>query len=88
MIIPTKHIRLSESLFGLGGCLLRYLKEPKTVDQLWTVYSKKINNSRQFPAYHGIEDVVLALNLLYMIGAVDINEKGEIYNAAAGTKSK
>ena len=41
MILPSKHISLSESLLGLAG-------------------------------------VILAINLLYLIGAIDINTKGEI----------
>jgi len=88
MILPTKHIKLSESLVGLGAYLLKYLDKPKTVDQLWTIFSKKINNTKKFPAYHNFDDVVLALNLLFMIGAVDINDKGEIYNASTGTQGK
>ena len=79
MILPTKHIRISESLIGLGGYLLKYFKVPITVDQLWLKYEKANNNS--FPAYHNFDNVVLALNLLFLMGIVDINEKGELYNA-------
>jgi len=82
MILPSKHIRLAESLLGLGGYLLKYLKdEPQTVDQLWFKVSKQ-NNSKKSFAYHGFDNVILALNYLYMIGAVDINSEGEILNAA------
>ncbi|MFW6046603.1 MAG: ABC-three component system middle component 6 [Candidatus Woesearchaeota archaeon] len=77
MILPTKHIRISDSLFGLGGYLLNLLNEPMTVDTLWRKYSKK--NNKKFPAYHSFDNVVLALNLLFMIGIINVNDKGELY---------
>ena len=79
MILPTKHIRISESLIGLGGYLLKFLKEPVTIDQLWIKY-ENVNN-KKFPAYHNFDNVVLALNLLFIMGILEINEKGELYNA-------
>ena len=35
MILPSKHIRLSESLLGLGAVLLDFLNAPMTIDELW-----------------------------------------------------
>ena len=36
MILPSKHISLSESLLGLAGILLTFLaKRPYTLDELW-----------------------------------------------------
>ncbi|WP_394351176.1 ABC-three component system middle component 6 [Draconibacterium mangrovi] len=77
MILPSKHISLSESLLGLGGILLGYLKIPQSVDELWHKYSK-INNSKRYPAYHDFDNLILALNYLYLIGAIDIDEKGKL----------
>ena len=78
MILPTKHISLSESLVGLSGVLLTFLsKAHYTLDGLWREYSK-INKTAEYPAYHDFDNVVLAVNLLYVIGVVDVNEKGEI----------
>ena len=79
MILPTKHIRISESLIGLGGYLVKFLKEPMSVDNLWIKFSKV--NNKKFPAYHNFDNVVLSLNLLFIMGIVDINEKGELYHA-------
>lgn len=81
MILPTKHISLSESIFGLGGILLKNLNTPKTIDELWNIFSNKYNEKPSFPAYHNFDNVVLAVNLLYAIGAIEITDKGEIYNA-------
>lgn len=80
MILPTKHIKISESLIGLSGYLLNFLKNPMTVDELWLEFSK-INN-RKFPAYHTFDNVILSLDLLFLIGIIDINDKGELYNVS------
>ena len=77
MLMPSKHIKLSESLFGLGGMLLKLLKEPLTVDELWHKYSK-INNSKTFPAYHNFDNMVLAIGYLYTINAIELNEQGKL----------
>ena len=81
MILPSKHISLSESLLGLGGVLLQIIaKRHCTLEYIWQEYSK-INNKREiFPAYHSFDNVVLAVDLLFMIGAVNINHEGEIYS--------
>jgi len=79
MILPTKHIRISESLMGLGGFLVKLLSEPMTIDKLWIKYSK--NNDKRFPAYHNFDNLVLSVNLLYIMGIIEINDKGELYHA-------
>lgn len=79
MILPTKHIRISESLIGLGGFLIKLLNEPMTIDKLWIKFSKY--NNKKLPAYHNFDNLVLSINLLYMMGIVEINEKGELYHA-------
>lgn len=35
MILPTKHIRVADSLLGIGGYVLSILDEPKTLDEIW-----------------------------------------------------
>ena len=55
MILPTKHIRFSESLLGLGGVVLKIIKEPKTIDEkvedslknagLWNEVSDRLHSS-------------------------------------------
>lgn len=81
MILPTKHTKLSESLLGLGGVILKMVKEPLTIDELWEEYQKINNSKNYFPAYHSFDNVVLALNFLFMIGAIDLNKEGKIFHA-------
>lgn len=80
MILPSKHIKYSESLLGLGGKLLSLLQKAMTIDELWVEFSK-INNKKQFPAYHSFDNVVLALDYLFLIDAISIDREGRVYNA-------
>lgn len=82
MLLPSKHIRFSESLLGLGAVLLKILKKPMTIDQLWLQFSK-LNNTSKLPAYHSFDNVVLAINFLFAIGTVSCNEEGLLKNEAA-----
>jgi hypothetical protein len=80
MILPSKHISLAESLLGLGGVLLEIIKKkPYSLDSLWQEYSKINNRKDVFPAYHSFDNVILAIDLLFVIGAININSEGEIY---------
>ena len=85
MILPSKHIKLSESFIGLSGFLLKLLKDPMTIDDLWIKF-QKVSNTPQYPAYHSFDNVVLGLNLLFSMGAIDIDEQGKIYYATAKIK--
>jgi len=76
MILPTKHIRISESLIGLGGYILKSLSEPMSIDSLWIKFNKQ--NLTKFSTYHNFDNVVLALNLMFIMGIIDINDKGEL----------
>ena len=81
MILPTKHIRVSESLFGLGAYVLSYIQiRPLNIDELWKKVVK-LNKSKSFDAYHGFDDLILTLNYLYAIGAIDLDTEDRIYNA-------
>jgi hypothetical protein len=81
MILPSKHIRFSESLLGLGGVILNIIKEPKTIDEIWFKFSEFNNDKKIFPAYHNFDNVVLTLNYLFVVGAVSIDKNGKIQNA-------
>jgi len=75
MLMPDKHIRLSESLFGLGGYALSHLSAPKTIDELWKKVCDGIQKS-DYPSKHTFENFVLAVDVLYAIGAIHLQEDG------------
>jgi len=78
MILPEKHIRLSESLFGLGGYVLRSLKKSKNLEEIWDEI-QMLNNSSTLPTYHSHDNLILTINYLYMIGAINVNKDGLFY---------
>ena len=72
MILPTKHIRPDRALLTIGGDLLIYLHEPTTVSRLWDdVCSNRGGPGK--PAPINYDWFVLALDLLFMIGAVELD---------------
>lgn len=67
MILPTKHIKLSNSLLSVGAVLLKYINDNHTVTALW-------NTTRQLPEIKTFERFTLGLDLLFMMGTVDFHE--------------
>ena len=67
MILPSKHISEEQALLGVGAVVLRYLEQPQTVTSLWD----KLRNE---PAIGTYERFVLALDLLYITGVVNLSQ--------------
>ncbi|MEH2010412.1 ABC-three component system middle component 6 [Nostoc sp.] len=67
MILPTKHISTSHSLLGVGATILEQLYQPRTVSSLWSAVAT-------MPEVATFERFVLTLDLLYAIGAIEMNE--------------
>jgi hypothetical protein len=70
MYLPNKHITVPESLFGFGGYLAELLKNPRTIDELWARYVQD-RESGKYSANHSFENLVLSLDALFAIGAID-----------------
>ena len=70
MILPTKHIRPDRALIGVGAEVLGALENPMTMSKLWD----EVRSHRSADTSNPVVDYrwfVLALDLLYMIGAVE-----------------
>ncbi|WP_142413104.1 ABC-three component system middle component 6 [Hathewaya massiliensis] len=80
MILPSKHIKISGSYLGLGALIISILKMPQTVDQCWQNYNSTYVYSKEIQKKHSFDNFILAIELLYILGVVDINNKGELYN--------
>jgi hypothetical protein len=65
MIAPDKHVSIDASLIGVGAAVLRELSNPRTITSLW-------ETCRQFPSIGTFNRFVLALDLLYMLGAIEL----------------
>lgn len=81
MVFPTKHIKISESLFGLGSFVLSIIKNESkaiTIDNIWNEYAK-LSTKSDFKLNPNIDQLILVIDYLYLIGAIDSNINGEIY---------
>lgn len=67
MILPTKGIEPRKALLSVGAVALRQLDEPKTVSRLWSDIRAGNENSICFT----FDWFILALDLLFAIGAID-----------------
>jgi hypothetical protein len=72
VILPTKHIHPDRALLAVGSNLLVLLREPMTVSRLWDDVRLKRGKVGE-PAPINYDWFVLALDLLFMIGAVEID---------------
>ncbi len=81
MLLPTKHTKLGESILGLGSFVLGALTKPKTIDELWAEF-QAVNNTDAFPAHHSFDNLVLALDFLFMTGVVAQEERGKFRREA------
>jgi hypothetical protein len=73
VILPTKHIPTRQSLLGVSALLIDHLNIPRTVTSLW----EKV---RGVPEIGSFQRFILALDLLYVLGAVHI-ENGLLYRS-------
>jgi hypothetical protein len=77
MILPQKHIHLSESMFGLGGIIISLIEEKTSVDDLWEKYKQSYEKNSSFR--HGFDSFILTLDYLFLIGAIELDDSGCIY---------
>lgn len=73
MILPAKHLPADRCILSVGARVLECLNEPKTVSAVWENVSRSsLDQSRKKPALR-YDAFVLALDLLYLIGAVELD---------------
>jgi len=65
MILPTKHLTLSNSLLNTGAILLKRINGTQTVSLLW-------DNTRTLPEIKTYERFTLGLDFLYLTGLIEI----------------
>ncbi len=72
MILPSKHLSQERALLSVGAKILRHLHTPKTVSAVWEDISKTDNTGTA--ASTGFDSFILALDLLYSMNAVDMED--------------
>ena len=81
MLMPQKHIDLYESLIGLGAIIITIIgKNSKTLDTIIEKVNLWIEKNKIKKIYNNIDNILLSIDYLFSIGAIDINEEGGIYN--------
>ncbi|HVB45659.1 MAG TPA: ABC-three component system middle component 6 [Streptosporangiaceae bacterium] len=81
MIMPSKSIREDLALLTVGAQILQQLDSPATVTSLWervVSFRVNLNSPSALPFWW----FALALDLLYSIGAVELNN-GEMVRSLA-----
>ena len=78
MILPTKGIAPDRSIIGVGGDILGLMREePIGVSTLWERYAKH-RKRRGYDAPVTFDWFILALDFLFMIGAVELDDRGRL----------
>ena len=73
MILPTKHMRPDRSLLGVGAQVLALLESPMTMSRLWDEFrTQAAGTGASAPISY--QWFVLALDFLYIIGALDLKK--------------
>jgi len=67
MILPSKHIKLSNSLLNTGAVLLNNIDGKYTVTLLW-------DKARLYPEIRTFERFTLGLDMLYLLGLIEFRE--------------
>jgi hypothetical protein len=63
---------MSASLIGLGGIILEIIsKKPINVDQCWDTLNKKYIDKGIVQQKHTFDNMILAIDLLYMLGSIN-----------------
>ncbi len=79
MILPKKQLSLEESYFGFGGFLLKKVSNPMTIDDLWVLYIATFDE-KKYSVKFSFDQFLLALDYLFLIGAIKQNTEGMILN--------
>lgn len=73
MILPSKHLPQERALLTIGAAILRHLSQPVTVSALWEGMPRAVVHEKVSPPLR-YDSFVLALDLLFLIGAVEVRD--------------
>lgn len=73
MILPSKHLSQDRALLTVGATILKHLALPVTVSSLWEQIGSVSEAGEEGPHLR-YDAFVLTLDLLFMMGAIDLRE--------------
>jgi hypothetical protein len=74
MILPSKHLSPGRSILTLGSRLLIIIDKPKTISSIWNEINNPEGQYREHIPNLGFDMVILALDFLFLIGAINMEE--------------
>jgi len=74
MILPSKHLSQDRALLTVGARILQRLGQPKTVSAVWEELLCQGEDTRHFATSLGFDQFVLALDLLFLVDAIRLDE--------------
>lgn len=74
MILPSKHLPQDRALLTVGARILQRLSRPKTVSALWEEMPRQNSRTVKGTSPLRYDGFVLALDLLFAIGAIELHE--------------
>lgn len=72
MILPSKHLSQDRALLTVGAVILRHLSQPLTVSALWEQMPRSAGQQKAASPVR-YDAFVLALDLLFLVGAVEVH---------------
>lgn len=73
MILPSKHLSQNRALLTVAAVILRHLSDPVTVSALWEQVSHSYRDQKARLTLR-YDAFVLALDLLFLMGALELRE--------------
>jgi len=74
MILPSKYLSQDRALLTVGAHILQHLHQPKTVSSLWEELPHGDERKLHSTSVLSYDGFVLTLDLLFLIGAIEIEE--------------
>lgn len=76
MIIPEKHVYLSETILGLGGLIIsNFSQENTTLDEIW-IKIDTLNKKQKYIANLNFDNFILAIDFLFLLGMIEMKSGG------------
>lgn len=76
MLLPTKHTKIYESFYGIGGLIIKHLSnKPISIDDLFESISISLTK-KNLSQINIVNKFYLSLCFLYSVGVIDIQDNG------------
>lgn len=74
MILPSKHLSQNRALLTVGAHILQHMHQPKTASALWEELPHHGEGKLHSTPVLSYDGFVLALDFLFLIGAIEMEE--------------